>query len=85
MFFTASGEAICPSEEIAASRISASAEPASLNSAGTAAVSRRTPDGALLGEAEALTPDEALDLFLADPEDLALRKVRLKLPLERMA
>ena len=36
-----------------------------------AAVSRRTPDGALLGEADALTPEEARDLFLADPVDLA--------------
>ncbi len=35
-----------------------------------AAVSRRTRHGQILGAAEALTPEEALDLFLADPVDL---------------
>ena len=35
-----------------------------------AAVSRRTASGALLGEAEAITPEAALDLFLADALDL---------------
>jgi predicted amidohydrolase YtcJ len=35
-----------------------------------AAVSRRTRQGQILGAAEALTPEEALDLFLADPTDL---------------
>jgi len=41
-----------------------------------AAVSRRTAAGAALGLAEALNPEEALALFLADPLDLArTRKV----------
>ncbi len=35
-----------------------------------AAVSRRTAAGCILGEAEALTPEQALALFLADPLDL---------------
>lgn len=36
-----------------------------------AAVARRTAQGQPLGEAEALTPEEALALFLADPRDLS--------------
>lgn len=36
-----------------------------------AAVSRRTADGVVLGADEALTPEAALDLFLAAPTDLA--------------
>lgn len=36
-----------------------------------AAVSRRTPSGALIGPGEALTPEEALALYLADPLDLS--------------
>lgn len=39
-----------------------------------AAVSRRTRDGALIGEAEALTPEEALDLYLRAPEALDRRR-----------
>jgi predicted amidohydrolase YtcJ len=39
-----------------------------------AAVSRRTRDGALIGEAEALTPEEALDLYLRAPEALGQRR-----------
>ena len=39
-----------------------------------AAVSRRTRDGALIGEAEALTPEEALDLYLRAPEALDQRR-----------
>ena len=39
-----------------------------------AAVSRRTRDGAVLGAEEALTPEEALGLFLADP--VALGRAR---------
>lgn len=39
-----------------------------------AAVSRRTMTGAVLGMAEALTPEAALDLFLADPVTLWLRR-----------
>lgn len=35
-----------------------------------AAVSRRTASGQAIGAREALTPEEALDLFLADPVDL---------------
>lgn len=35
-----------------------------------AAVSRRTRSGAIIGGDEALTPDDALDLYLADPDDL---------------
>ena len=35
-----------------------------------AAVSRRTERGALIGEAEALTPEQALDLYLRAPEAL---------------
>jgi predicted amidohydrolase YtcJ len=34
----------------------------------TAAVTRQTASGAILGKEEALTPEEALALFLADPE-----------------
>ncbi len=36
-----------------------------------AAVSRRTRDGAMIGEDEALSPEAALALFLTDPLDLA--------------
>jgi predicted amidohydrolase YtcJ len=36
-----------------------------------AAVSRRTAGGAVIGPAEALDPEQALALFLADPLDLA--------------
>ncbi len=39
-----------------------------------AAVSRRTRDGALIGAAEALTPEEALDLHLRAPEALERRR-----------
>jgi predicted amidohydrolase YtcJ len=39
-----------------------------------AAVSRRTAGGAVLGAEEALTPEAALALFLADPQDLARRR-----------
>ena len=39
-----------------------------------AAVSRRTRRGQVLGAAEALTPEEALGLFLVDPLDLARRR-----------
>ena len=39
-----------------------------------AAVQRRTPSGIAMGEAEALTPEQALDLFLRDPLDLSLRR-----------
>jgi predicted amidohydrolase YtcJ len=39
-----------------------------------AAVSRRTRDGALIGEAEALTPEQALDLYLRAPEALGQRR-----------
>ena len=35
-----------------------------------AAVSRRTANGAVIGEAEALRPEDALELYLADPMDL---------------
>jgi predicted amidohydrolase YtcJ len=36
-----------------------------------AAVSRETPSGAVIGAEEALTPEEALTLYLADPADLS--------------
>lgn len=36
-----------------------------------AAVSRKTPSGKLIGASEALTPDEALALYTADPHDLS--------------
>lgn len=39
-----------------------------------AAVQRRTPSGIAMGEAEALTPEQALDLFLRDPVDLTCRR-----------
>ncbi len=39
-----------------------------------AAVSRRTRSGAMIGAAEALTPEQALDLYLAAPEDLRRRR-----------
>ena len=40
-----------------------------------AAVSRRTASGRPIGGGEALTPEAALDLFLADPADLGRRRV----------
>jgi predicted amidohydrolase YtcJ len=40
-----------------------------------ASVSRRTRDGAMLGADEALTPEEALGLFLADPVALGRTRV----------
>lgn len=39
-----------------------------------AAVQRRTPSGIAMGAAEALTPEQALDLFLRDPADLTRRR-----------
>jgi predicted amidohydrolase YtcJ len=39
-----------------------------------AAVSRRTRGGRIIGAGEALTPDEALALYLADPLDLARQR-----------
>ena len=39
-----------------------------------AAVSRRTRDGALIGETEALSPEQALDLYLRAPEALDQRR-----------
>jgi predicted amidohydrolase YtcJ len=39
-----------------------------------AAVSRRTAGEAHIGEAEALTPEEALDLYLREPEELHRRR-----------
>lgn len=39
-----------------------------------AAVSRRTMDGAVLGGGEALSPEDALALFLADPDNLGQRR-----------
>lgn len=39
-----------------------------------AAVQRRTPSGVTIGEAEALTPEQALDLFLRDPVDFTIRR-----------
>jgi predicted amidohydrolase YtcJ len=39
-----------------------------------AAVSRRTPAGAVIGAGEALTPEAALALFLSDPIDLACER-----------
>jgi predicted amidohydrolase YtcJ len=38
------------------------------------AVSRRTASGASIGESEALTPEQALDLFLRDPKALNRRR-----------
>jgi predicted amidohydrolase YtcJ len=43
-----------------------------------AAVSRRTASGLVLGAQEMLTPEEALDLFLADPVDM--RRTRIIAP-----
>ncbi len=40
-----------------------------------AAISRRTQGGAIIGEAEALSPEQALALFLADPLNLARQRV----------
>ncbi|MCW1431187.1 amidohydrolase family protein [Novosphingobium sp. JCM 18896] len=40
----------------------------------TAAVSRRTRDGQVIGAGEALTPEEALTLYFADPLDLTRRR-----------
>lgn len=39
-----------------------------------AAVARRTRSGALLGEAEALKPEEAMSLYLADPADVSQKR-----------
>ena len=39
-----------------------------------AAVDRQTLDGRTIGAAEALSPEEALSLYLADPDDLATRR-----------
>jgi predicted amidohydrolase YtcJ len=39
-----------------------------------AAVSRLTQGGALIGESEALTPEQALDLYLSDPQVLSRRR-----------
>lgn len=39
-----------------------------------AAVSRRTREGALIGESEALTPEQALDLYLVEPGDFRRRR-----------
>ena len=39
-----------------------------------AAVSRATPSGAIIGAAEALPPEQALDLYLAAPEALGQRR-----------
>ena len=39
-----------------------------------AAVSRRTRDGALIGAGEALTPEQALELYLAAPDDLTRQR-----------
>ena len=46
-----------------------------------AAVSRLTEGGALIGEFEALTPEQALDLYLSDPQALSRRRrVRVGAP-----
>ena len=46
-----------------------------------AAVSRSTRDGHIMGEAEALSPEEALDLYLADPVDLTrIRRIEIGAP-----
>lgn len=39
-----------------------------------AAVSRRTRGGARMGESEALTPEQALDMYLRDPADISRRR-----------
>ena len=39
-----------------------------------AAVTRTTPSGAIIGGAEALSPEQALSLYLADPENLARQR-----------
>ncbi|MET0587311.1 MAG: amidohydrolase family protein [Novosphingobium sp.] len=39
-----------------------------------AAISRQTRDGALIGAAEALDPEQALALYLADPADLSRQR-----------
>jgi len=39
-----------------------------------AAVQRRAPSGVFVGAGEALTPEDALDLFLRDPADLTIRR-----------
>lgn len=39
-----------------------------------AAVSRRTQAGAMIGPAEALTPEQAIDLYLRDPQALGERR-----------
>jgi hypothetical protein len=43
-------------------------------SAMAAAVSRRTRGGACIGGSEALTPEQALDLYLRDPADMSRRR-----------
>ncbi|MFC7049873.1 amidohydrolase family protein [Emcibacter nanhaiensis] len=46
-----------------------------------AAISRSTSDGYIMGVDEALTPEEALDLYLADPVDLArTRNIEVEAP-----
>lgn len=40
-----------------------------------AAVSRRTADGAVIGADEALTPEQAIALYLVDPEDLSRQRI----------
>lgn len=40
----------------------------------SAAVQRRTPSGVKMGEEEALSPEQALDLFLRDPLDFTQRR-----------
>jgi predicted amidohydrolase YtcJ len=42
-----------------------------------AAVSRRTQGGAWIGESEALTPEQALDLYLSEPQALHRRRVNV--------
>ena len=43
-------------------------------SAMQAAVQRRSSSGVEMGAAEALSPEQALDLFLRDPADLTIRR-----------
>lgn len=46
-----------------------------------AAMSRRTANGALIGAEEALSPEEAVSLYLADPDDLSRqRKIEVGAP-----
>jgi predicted amidohydrolase YtcJ len=47
----------------------------------TAAVERSTPEGMTMNAAEALTPEEALALYLADPADLTrTRRIEVGAP-----